>query len=147
MTQTITAHNACGAVIEIDDADGDPVNVSGSSNKASLSVSQEFGEGVTFEGEWNLTVTCKKNGSLEISALWTDDPEEARSLLEDWWIAGGNRVVSVYPAGKVAGKRYYTGNYKLGEYSVPIDAGDANIMVVSATLQPDGEITFSTVST
>lgn len=143
MAQTVTAHNACGAVIEIDDADGDPVNVSGSSNKASLSLSKQFGKGVTFEGEWNFTLECKKDGSLEISAMWTDDATEARELLEDWWESGGNRVVSIYPAGKITGKRYYTASYKLGELTIPIDATDANPIVLSATLQPDGEITFS----
>lgn len=148
MAQTTTAINACSAVIELDDAGGTPVDISGSSNNASLSVTMETGTGVSFEGGWNFRAQCKKDGSLELSVMWTTASNEGRDLLEAWFAATspGKRTVSVYPNGKTTGQRVYTGEFRITELSIPMTAGDAAPIVVSATLEPDGEITFGTAA-
>ena len=143
MAQTTTAINACGAVVELDDSDGDAVNISGEANQANLGFTKQMGKGVTFEGEWNFSLECKKDASLELRVMWSTDPAEAREQLEDWFESGGNRTVSVYPNGKINGARYYTGDSKLSELSFNIDATDANPIMMQATLVPFGAISFS----
>lgn len=144
MAQTTTAINACGAVLEVDDVDGDPNNISGSSNRANLKLSRAMGQGVTFEGEWNFRLQCKKDGSLELLIMYTTDTDEGLELLTDWWEANtGRRTVSVYPAGKINGAKFFTGEFLLQDLDLPIDATDPNPIMITATLLPDGAINFS----
>jgi hypothetical protein len=144
MAQTVDAINACGAVVELDDVDGEAVNISGQSNQANLKFTKQIGKGVTFEGEWNFALECKKDASLELRVMWTTNSAEARKELEDWYQSGGRRTVSVYPNGLINGSRYYTGLWRLSELSFNIDATDANPIMMQATLMPDGEVSFST---
>lgn len=149
MAQTTTAINACGAAVEIDNLGGTPTLVSGSATTATLTTSIDTATGVTFDGDWNFRLQCKKDGSLEISAMWTTTTDEARELLETWFATVnpiGARTVSVYPNGKVTGQRQYTGEFVLTELTIPITAGEAGPIVVSATLEPDGAITFGTAA-
>lgn len=144
MAQTTTHINGCNAVVEVDDADGDPINISGSSNQANLEFTKQIGKGVTFEGDWNLVLECKKDAALSLRALYTKNASEARAMIEEWYENGGNRVVSVYPWGKINGARYYTGNWKLEKFDFPVDATDAAPSVLNASLVPDGAVSFST---
>lgn len=146
MAQTTTAINACGARIELDNSGGTPVDISGSSNTANLTVSKETATGVTFEGDWNFRLQCKKDGSLEISTMWTTAAAEGRAILEEWFDSGGARTISVYPNGTGIGERVYTGEFVLTELSIPMTGGDAAPIVVSATLEPDGAIDFATAA-
>lgn len=143
MAQTTSAINACGAVLEVDDILGVPNNISGSSNRANLKLSKAMGQGVTFEGEWNFRLECKKDGSLELLVMYTTDTDEGWELLADWWEAGGNRTVKVYPAGKINGAKMFSAEYKLQDLDLPIDGTDPNPIMVTATLLPDGAINFS----
>jgi len=148
MAQTTTAINACNAVIEIDDDGGTPVNISGSSNNANLSINKALGEGFTFDGDWAFRLECKKNGSLDIEAIYTTASNEARDLLETWFENGGNRTVIIYPNGKTNGERMYSGEFKLGDFDpLQLSASEAAPMKIAAKLQPDGAIAFATYTT
>lgn len=147
MAQTTTAINACGAVVEIDDASGLATDVSGSTNKVSLALNKQLGEAFTFDGDYPVRLECKQNGSLDIDAMYTRNGNEARALLESWQQVGGRRTVTVYPEGKVAGGRSYSGEFRLGDLSMDLDAGDANPIMITANLMPDGAITLSNYTT
>lgn len=146
MAQTTTAINACGAVIEVDNDVGTPTNISGSSNNASLTFSRETATGQTFEGDWNFRLDCKKDAGLELSVMWTTAASEGRDILEDWFDTGGQRTVSIYPNGSGVGERVYSGEYVISELSFPLNAGEAGPIVVAATLEPSGEVTFGTAT-
>lgn len=148
MAQTTTAINACGAVIKIDNSSPTLTDISGSSNNASLSFSVETATGVTFEGDWNFRLQCKKDASLEIAVMWTTTTDEGRELLETWFAASspGARTVEVYPNGTATGERVYSGEFLIEELSIPMAANEAGPIVATATLSPDGAVTFGTAA-
>lgn len=147
MPQTTTAINACAAVIEVDDAAGTPQDVSGSTNKLSLAFNKQLGEAFTFDGTYPIRLECKQNGSLDIDALYTRNGTEARALLESWQQTGGRRTVNIYPEGKINGGRWYYGEFRLGDLSFDMDAGDANPIMLTANLMPDGAVTLDNFTT
>lgn len=140
--QTTTAINACNALIEMDDAGGTPVDISGSSNTANLGFSNTIGSAFTFDGDYPVRIECKKDASLEISALYTRIATEALDLFVEWYQAGGRRTIAIYPNGQDTGERYYSAEWRLESMDIPIDASDANPIVVSMTLVPDGAVNF-----
>lgn len=147
MAQTTTAINACGAEIMLDNDSGTPTDVSGSANNANLSLSKDLAEGHTFDGDWAITLECKKKGSLEIEALYTTASGEAVDIFEEWFTSGGARTVSIYPNGNTTGERSYVGEFRLGNYdALALSASEASPMKVMAKLQPTGAITFGVVA-
>jgi hypothetical protein len=146
MAQTTTAINACSAVIEIDNAGGTPVDISGSSNTANMTLTREIAEGNTFEGASPFRLECKLDGSLELTVMWTTaiGETEGRHLLETWYTAGGQRTVLVYPNGTATGERVYSGEFLLEELSFPLDGSAADPIIQSASLLPSGGITLGT---
>lgn len=142
MTQTTTAINACNVKIFVDDADGNPQDVSGSSNQSSLGFSRQMGSAFTFDGDYPIRIECKKDASLEISALYTRQDGEARDIFESWYEDGGRRTVTIYPYGQDTGNRYYTGEWRLEELNIPLDGSDPNPVVLTITCVPDGHIDF-----
>lgn len=139
--QTITGINACNAVIEVDDENGTPTDISGSSNTASLGFSKQMGSAYTFSGDYPIRIECKKDATLDISAIYTRVNTEARYLFDRWFELGGRRTISIYPAGQDTGERYYTGEWRLESFDIPIDASDANPIVISISCVADGAIT------
>jgi len=140
MTQTSTHLSACNAVIEVDNDAGTPVNISGSANEASLDMNREIGDGVTFDGDFKLRTECKRDASLALKALWTTASAEARDILEAWFDTGGRRTISVYPAGKVIGTRFYTGEFRLTTCKIKIAAGEAGPMTLDMEAVVDGAV-------
>lgn len=147
MTQTTTHVSACNAVIEVDDDGGTPVNISGSSNRASIDFSKEVGEGVTFDGNYKIRTNCKRDASMSIRAFWTKASNEARDLLEAWFDADDNsRTISIYPAGKVIGNRYYSGEWLLTTCNIQIDAGESGPMTMELEAVCNGAVGFLNVA-
>lgn len=142
MGQTTTAINACNVIVDLDNAAGVPVDISGSSNTASLGLTRQVGSANTFDGDYPIRIECKKDGSLALSVIYTRVATEALTLLRDWFDAGGRRTVAIYPAGKDTGEDYFSAEWRIEGLEIPLDASDANPVVVSATLVPDGAISF-----
>jgi hypothetical protein len=145
MAQTTTKIAACNAVVEIDNTAGSVVNISGSTNKADLSLSKDIGEGTTFEGDYKLRTECKRDASLSISIIWSTALGEARDLLEEWFDLGGSRTISVYPNGTTIGSRFYTGEWKLSGLSIPIDSSSADPIKIDIDAVVDGAFGFLNV--
>ena len=147
MAQTTTALNACNNVIEIDDAGGTPQDVSGSTSKFDANFDKQLGEAYTFEGTDPIRLTCKRNATFNISAMYTRDGTEARALIESWYQTGGLRTVSLYPEGQVNGARFYQGEFHLKSFKFSGDASDANPMMMDCEIVPSGAITFDNYTT
>ena len=145
MTQTTTAVSACGAVIEVDNTGGTPVNVSGAANKAELSLNRQIGSAFTFEGSSPVRVECKKDGTLKLTILYTTANDEGFDILADWYDSGGSRTVGIWPSGVNTGHRYFTGEYLVQDMNIPLDVSSPDPVMVTATLLPDGAINLANV--
>jgi len=145
MAQTTTALSACDAVIEVDNDAGTPVDISGSSNNASLSMTRDVGEATTFDGDYKIRTECKRDASMSLKAFWTTAAAEARATLEEWFDTGGKRTITVYPGGKVIGRRYYTGEFFLSGFDIAIDAGEAGPMSLDLEAVSSGAVGFLNV--
>jgi hypothetical protein len=146
MPQTTTAQNACSARIYIDDDSGTLLDVSGSSTTASLNLTKDIGAAFTFEGDFAVKTECKKDGTIDFSSLWTTATGEARALLEQWFQAGGRRTFRMDMPNSEVGSRRYEGEVRLEEYSFPVEAGNADPVVVTGRMVTDGELSFSTIA-
>ena len=147
MAQTTTAIAPCNSVIEVDNGSGTPVNVSGSTQKFDESFDSNISESFTFEGEYPIRIQCKRNSSLNITAMYTRDGAEARALLEAWYQTGGLRTVAVYPEGQVIGARFYSAEYFLKSLKFSGDASSSDPMMMDAELLPSGAVDFDNYTT
>ena len=122
-------------------------DVSGSSNKVTLTPKLDTGQTATFDGDWKLTTPGKLSWEIAIEMLYTETTDEA---LEELWTAltGASAVaVVINPKGNTAGNWTFTGNAIFGGMDMPFDGTSGDPVIVSAEGDGSGELTKSTVST
>lgn len=145
MEQTTTHIAACNAIIEVDNSSGAATDISGSANNAGIDFTREIGTGTTFTGDFKLKTGCKRDAKMSIGILWTTATGEARDVMEEWYDTGGSRTISVYPNGKVIGSRFYTGEWILSDYKMPIAADSADVIKMDISAESDGAVGFMNV--
>lgn len=128
MTQTVTPSNVFNAQIFADNESGEPTDISGSANNAKLGFKRQIDSAYTFDADYPTPVDLRKDASLELSVMYTRDDNEGRALLEDWYESGGMRTLSIY----VEDDLYYSAEWHLQQLDIPLAAGDANPVVVTA---------------
>jgi hypothetical protein len=144
MAQTTTSVNACDVTIEVDNAAGSLVDISGSSNQCSISISSNTGQTFTFDGDWALQKICKKSASISVQAVYSTADAEAANVLLDWWFGSAYnsaRSVEINIPDQTTGSDTYTGEFVLSSASIPLSAEDAAPILVSFELLNDGEFT------
>ena len=147
--QTISAINACDAVIRLENTSGGMQDISGSSNEATMSLTNELGMLRTFQARWPVRLACKSDASIDLKVVYTEADAEACSILKDWYYNhhGEARQVSINLPDESAGSEKFLFDCLLETLSIPVKSDDANPILVSATLKPTGEFTWSMVAT
>jgi len=146
MPQTTTAASARSCAIRIDDENGAPVDVSGSTNQWGLDLDNQTGQMWTFSGDWPITRDGKKNASLTIRAVYTTTNNEASDLFLDWFNNQGQRTVTIdYPDSSVGSNRL-TGDFALDDFSQQGEAQNGEPMTVEVTLLPTNELTLTKIA-
>lgn len=148
MAQTTTAVNGCNVVLQVDNASGSLVDVSGSTNQANLDLAAASAETFTFDGDWAIIKNCKKSATLAIQALYSVTETQALNILMDWFFnsLSTSRTIQIdIPSAAVGGDRY-SGEWTLESLSVPLTADDAGVILVSAAFKNDGELVRSTIA-
>lgn len=144
MAQTTTSVNACDVTIEVDNAAGSLVDISGSSNQCSISISSNTGQTFTFDGDWALQKICKKSASISVQAVYSTTDAEAANVLLDWWFGSSYntaRTVEINIPDQSSGSDTYSGEFMLSSANIPLSAEDAAPILVSFELLNDGEFT------
>lgn len=142
MAQTTGQISAKDCYVEVANQD-----ISGSSNKVTLTPKLDTGETATFDGEWKLATAGKLSWEISIEALYT---ETANESLEEMWTAltGATAVaVTVIPKGNTAGNWSFTGNVIFNSLEMPFDGTSGDPVIVTLEGVGTGELTKSTVST
>ena len=149
MAQTTTAINACDVVVSLDNVSGTLTDISGSSNEVSMDLGQNIGEIATFDGDWMLKASCGKTVSVSLNVVYTTTADEGLDILRDWFFATspGSRTVQIDVPDSTAGSDRYSGEFVIESLNIPLTAGEASPVLVSATLSNDGAFAHSTITT
>lgn len=149
MTQTTTYVNACDASIWLDNIGGTLKDISGSSNTVNMEFIQVIGELSTFQQKWPVRLSCRKDATFTLNAVYSTATDEALDILTDWYFASspGLRTFTVYVPNKNVGSDKYSGEVVIESLTIPVAADEASPIPVTAVLRPSGEWTHVTNAT
>ena len=149
MAQTTTAINACDAAIWLDDESGTPVDISGSSSTFNLDLTQDTAQVPTFQSDWKIVLSCGRGATASLDVVYTTTADEAIDLLKDWFFNYKNtkRTLSLYVPDKNVGSDHYYGEFLLAGLSIPVSGGAPDPIVVSASLELSGALTWTVAAT
>lgn len=142
MAQSTTTENACNAVIALDDDAGVLADISGSTNRVSLTFTINMGERHTFDGDFPVRHTCGKDCTGSLTILYSTTGDEAWDLIKGWYHVydGASRTMRVDMPQTGGGNDRYEGEFILSEYSHEFAAEEAGAVLIEASIAADGEI-------
>ncbi|HML23519.1 MAG TPA: phage tail tube protein [Aggregatilinea sp.] len=149
MAQTQTAISAVDCIIQLDNASGVLTDISGSSNKVSLSFENGVWEFRPFGNVWKARGVTGKDADASLDAAYTTADGEALALLRDWFFGGDDspRTLQVNIPDNTPGSDRYQGEFVLETFPLDLDAGADDVVMVSCTLKPNGEVTHEVITT
>jgi len=114
-----------------------------------MTFSANVGELQTLESQWPVRTECGKDCTVSLTVVYSTATDEGWDVLKNWYFATSPtaRTVTLYLPDKNVGSDKISGEFRISELTVPVSAGDANPIAVSATLMSDGEITLVTNAT
>ena len=150
MATTTTSVNACDADIRLDNADGDPINVSGSTNSVVMNFDHQIGDFRVFQDKWPVRLACGKDAAFTLNVVYDSTAATtAFGLLRDWFFTAtpGLRTLAIYIPDKEAGSDYYYGEMHIANLNWTADPSEPGAIAVTAELLPSGEVTLDTAGT
>ena len=140
MTQTTTYVNACDASVWLDNSAGTLTDISGSSNNVTMEFVQVIGELSTYQQKWPVRLSCRKDATFTLNAVYSTQSDEAVDILNDWFFSTspGLKTFTVYVPTKNVGSDKYSGEVVLESLSIPVSADEASPIPVTAVLRPSG---------
>jgi hypothetical protein len=149
MAVTSTPQNACDASIYLADETGVMRDISGQSNQVSLPRNINLADFMVFGNAGTYRLACKKDWSVTLQVIFSMSTDEATQLLDEWYdsyYTQARRIQINVPNNSI-GSRRYEGYAFLESLEMPLDAGEAGPIQISATLQGNGLLDYSTVTT
>lgn len=148
MPLTTTAVNACDVKIWLDDEVGTLKDISGSSNTCSMEFTNQLGAVRAFGTRWSTRLECGKDATINLSIIYSTASDEAADIVKQWFFTyPGKRTIKIYIPDKDPGADVYTGEVRLENMPVKVEASSADPIVMSCNLKPDGAITLVTNAT
>lgn len=148
MTQTTTFVSACDVKIYLDDENGIPQEISGSSNEIKLQFLKKMGELQTFGGGYPVRLSCGKDAQFNLIAVYTMALNEAKDLINEWYHGNAGRElrtldirIPLQDGTLIGGDRYF-GEVALENYDFTASSGDASPIKMNASVKPSGAWTF-----
>lgn len=146
MPQTTGAVNGCDVVIRLDNSAGALTDISGSSNKVELELDNEIGEFRTFASNWAGRIMCGQDASVSLDVIYSLTAAEAMAILKEWYFTTRNkRTLELNIPDNATGSDRYTMESVLESLSIPAPADEADPIMVSTSLLPDGAVTLATI--
>lgn len=149
MTTTTTAINAKNVVIFLDDDAGMPINVSGSTNRVSIKMSQDLGEYAVFEDAWQHRLSGMKDGEITLRAVYSTAVDEALDVLREWIFGSGSgtpRTLKVCVPNNSPGSKSYTAEVLPASLPLDLDSSQAGPVMVEVELRTDGSIAVAAIT-
>ena len=149
MAETTTAINACDVKVYLDDANGTPVDISGSTNACSMEFENNIGELRVLVTRWPIRLSCGKDATFSLVVVYSTAADEGSDILKDWYFSDetGTRTLTIYIPDKNVGADKYSGEVVMENLAIPVNAGEASPIPVSTNLKPSGSWTLTTNAT
>lgn len=122
-------------------------DISGSSNKVTLTPTLQVGEFYTFDGDWRKVVGDKFSYTITVRAVYTETASEAMETLYDAFEGATPVAFEVAPKGNTAGNWQWSGDILITEAPIELEAGSGNAVLVEFTGEGDGTLTKAAIST
>jgi hypothetical protein len=146
MPQTTSQVNACDARIYLDNGAGLLVEISGSSNEASMDFTNQLGELYTFGPRFPVRGECKSDATINLNVIYSLDDGEAMNILRDWfYTTRGQKTLRIDVPDDDPGSDRYQFEVFLESLNIPLVSNDANPILVSCVLRPTGTFTSTTI--
>lgn len=102
----------------------------------------------TFKTRWGVRLTCRKDATFNLTAVYSEAAGEAKDLLLKWFFDyPGSRTLTVYIPDKNVGSDVYRGEVVLATMPITVEAESADPIQISCQLLPDGEFDWFTNAT
>jgi len=149
MSQSTTVFAACDVSIWLDDINGTPRDISGSSNSVTLNFDHEIGEYTSFGGRWPNRLECGKDAAFDIVILYSLTANEGADIIIDWFFTNipGPRTASFYFPDKDVGSDLFRAEVLIEHWDVTGGSGSGDPVEINVHLVPTGEVTHTTAST
>lgn len=147
--QTTTAINGCDAGIWADIASGVLTDIGGSSNEYNLEFDMDIAGFRTFGNRWQKRLDCGKDAKLTVMITYSTAVNEGIDLLKNWFFNAtpGERTIRLYVPAKNVGADVYSAEWRLESLKIPVVAGEAKPVTVTAVLLPSGPVTLTVNAT
>lgn len=150
MPGSTRAINACDAVIQITDAANVFTDISGTSNEVSMDLSNSIGEWKPFGQKFKRRLDCGKDAKISFKGFYSvgqNQGKEAVDIFKEWYFRkGGTRTLRVMIPDDSVGSDLYEADVLIDTFSIPAKSDDANPIMFSADLLPDGTLTWDYVT-
>lgn len=148
-TSTQIASNA--SVIQLDNASGTLVNISGVSTKVSIKPERDAKETYVFDNENAITTVGKSKVTVSAEIVYSSATAEAKQLLNLWYygsstVTKASRTIEVYIPDTASGSDKYYGEVKLSAPpNFELDASKAEPLILKVEFMNDGAWSWTTV--
>lgn len=142
MAQTTGAISAKDLYITLATTD-----ISGSSNRVTLTPTLQAGEFYTFDGDWRKVVGDKFAWNGVVRAVYTETADEAMEELYTAFEGATSVALVIAPRGNTGGYWQWSGSVLITEAPIELEAGSGNAVMVEFSFAGDGTLTKATVAT
>ena len=148
MAQTTTILRECDVVIKLDDADGNSIDISGSSNEIEVDLSERTESLYKYGSDYPSRFSLGRDVIISLVVVYSTTTDEGVDILKNWSFAStfAARTCEVYIPDNSTGSDKISGEFVLEYARIAGGAGSGNPMLVRAQLAAHGEISLSTVS-
>ena len=150
MAQSTTVVNGCDIVIQIDNEGGTLTDISGSSNELAMVFGLIAELWRSFGSRYPGRLTCGKDMTGTLKAVYSPTASEARELIEEWYHTSNGAARAFQfdlPDSNVGGMRYSGEIIMDGGYNIEnIVAGEAKPIELTFNFAASGEIVLDTIA-
>jgi len=149
MVQTTSVINACDISLWLDDDANTLQDISGSSNQIDMNFDLDLGTFQSFQSRWPKRLECGKDAQFTLQVAYSTTADEAFDILKQWYFAtpAGERTINIFMPDKNVGSDKFSGEVRIKNLSWTATGGEADPILVTATLLPSGEIAHTTAAT
>jgi hypothetical protein len=125
------------------------VDLSGSSNTATINLEMIIGEASVFNDKWPQRVMTAKNCTIDVAAWYSSAANEAADYFQDWFneAAPEPREFSIYIPSKTVGAKVVNGNFVFNGLNIAAKTAETNPIPITMQLLNAGAITVTAYST
>lgn len=151
MAQTTTQISSNQSVINLDDASGSLVDISGTTTKIQIEPERDSKETYTFGSEAALVTVGKSKHKITCEIVYSSATAESKALLNAWYygtaaVSRASRTIRIDIPDSSSGSDRYTGEVKLSKPpSMELDASKAEPLILKVEFMNDGVISYTTI--